>query len=299
MSANETIGKFPNLFLVGAPKCGTTTLHHLFTQHPDVYCPYRKEPATLIGTPVRQNGFSMGYSDYWAMYEGWRSQRYALDASALYFASRSAAENISTFSPKAKIIVALRNPVEAIYSFYYEAKSQSHEKQISFEEALEADDARPEGAGVYRPRYRQTFSFTGHLNRYRELFGPENVYVVLMQDLKRSPQDEYQRICDWLGISTDVSDTDFASQNKAKAPRSTTLAKFILSPPKALQRPLSKIISKEKRYRFQTYLRKINFREEQYPPMQPETRGILIQYFRPDIERLEQLLDRDLSEWKM
>jgi hypothetical protein len=100
----------PGFFLVGAPKCGTTSLHDHLAQHPALFLPAVKEP-TFFGADVPLLPAVGSLDAYVALFDA-GAGRLCGEASTNYLASTSAAREIHDFNPGARIIVALRNPVD-------------------------------------------------------------------------------------------------------------------------------------------------------------------------------------------
>ena len=123
----------PNLFVVGAAKSGTTSLYYLFAAHPEIYVPqsvketnfmaYEGQTAPLKGPERRGSSFAarsvMDIDQYTSIcIPDGTSEPYAADVSPSYLAVDRGGENIKTNSPNAKIVIVLRNPVEAAYSMF-------------------------------------------------------------------------------------------------------------------------------------------------------------------------------------
>lgn len=291
-----TEASYPNLFLVGAPKCGTTSLFDWFAQHEDVFCGYRKEPATLVGTREHPLPAAMPYDDYLEMYAARTNERYALDASTRYLAAPQAPANIAALADDPKIIMVLRSPVDAIYSMYFHYIVQEKESHDRFEDALRADDAAPTDAHAAREPYRETFTYVPQVTRYFETFGRENVRCILFDELKADDTAVLRDLCDWLDIR--YPGTGLAQSNTARAVRFKTLNRLIVAPPKPAEYLASLILSKANRLRIRRALRDLNGRKRPNPPMNPETRRALDADFAPQIDALAALLGRDLSHWK-
>src|SRR5688572_20545105 len=102
----------PNLFLVGAPRCGTTALYTYLKAHPDVFMSPIKELhyfSTDLFQPAPQ-AIIRNEGDYMAMFAGAEGQRWVGEASPYYIYSATAPAAIKAFSPDARLVVTLRNP---------------------------------------------------------------------------------------------------------------------------------------------------------------------------------------------
>ena len=110
-------------FIVGAPKAGTTSLHHYLKQHPDVYVPERKEmhffsQPEVLNTYYETEEMVKSSDEYEKHYEDASNEQICGDITPSYLYNNNAANRIYSFSPEAKIIIILRDPVERAISHY-------------------------------------------------------------------------------------------------------------------------------------------------------------------------------------
>ena len=121
------IKNLPNLIIIGAPKCGTTSLFNYLGQHNDIYLSKIKEPHFLVNKKIgrkRLKSLITSLKDYHNLFDSEDIYKYKLEASALYlFYADEFVKNAKKFLEKdVKIIVCLRNPVERSYSAYNHLK---------------------------------------------------------------------------------------------------------------------------------------------------------------------------------
>src|SRR5262245_5647184 len=119
--------KRPNVFLLGAPKCGTTSLMAWFGQHPEAFASFKfseKEPHHFYspyGVPCSREAYE-------ALYEQATPQHKAvIEGSVWYLFGRKAVRPILEYSPEAKFIVCLRNPVDMLPSLHAQKMFSLHE----------------------------------------------------------------------------------------------------------------------------------------------------------------------------
>lgn len=213
-----------------------------------------------------------------------------------YIYSPKAAKRIKKHFPKAKLIVSLRDPVERAFSHYLHVKSLALIGNISFEEALKSHD-------VYLDR---GFYFK-HLSHYYSLFPRDQIWVTLVEDIKKDPKKMIQSLYRFLGLK----DINFKPQNLyrksnvAVEPKLPILNYFLIN---------TEYFFKKRGWDFPIkYLEAINIRKfafwvadfanqeelKNYPEIKPETAESLRKEYLADIKKLEKLIDRDLSAWKM
>lgn len=140
---------FPNLFVIGAPKCGTTSLYYYLGQHRDVYVPTTKEPfyynADLYCDPSVCIRDREAYLD---LFSGALNEKVLLDASVGYLYSREAPKRIAEDSPNAKFVVVLRNPTTMIHSLHWQCLHSLNEEYDDIEDALNLEAEREEGREI-------------------------------------------------------------------------------------------------------------------------------------------------------
>ncbi len=165
----------PNLFLVGAPKCGTSALHGYLAQHPDVWMSEPKEPhffCTDVDAP-----FAVRDPDaYAALFKDVQSDVVG-ESSATYLYSKVAAQKIRAVCPDAGIIAMVRSPLEMLPSLHSQKRVNGTEPYPTLKEALAAEPKRKAGElpaiGAF-PFYGDAARYTEQLQRYLDVFPPNS-----------------------------------------------------------------------------------------------------------------------------
>ena len=294
--------KTPNLFIVGAPKCGTTSLHYYLNQHPDIFLCKPKEPNYYNTDLIRTNRIKR--EDYFALFDN-DNAKYIGEATPLYLMSKDAPINIKKDSPNAKIIIAIRKPSDLLFSAYYQNKYNLIEEASSFEEAINGEEKRKKtlvktktGEPIDRLIYSRFVNFTTQISRYIETFGKENVHVIIFDDLKRNTEVEVRKVLDFLGIDN-KAEIDFSVQNVSKTNKSELIAKHLHSPPSFLRKLVVLVVPTSVTNKIYRYLKKANTdtKQKNKPRISPETEKVLIEKYIPEVENIEKLLDVNLSNW--
>ncbi len=128
----------PDFLIIGAQKCGTTSLFHYLRQHPDLTLPSQKEIQF----------FSLEYSMGWKWYmdqfpqKPFIKRRLTGEASPYYLFHPLVPERVAKHLPKVKLIVMLRDPVDRAYSHFWHEKKYMNESFDSFEEAIANEPER-------------------------------------------------------------------------------------------------------------------------------------------------------------
>ena len=201
--ATARFRRLPEFLIVGAQRCGTTSLYGYLAAHPDVAAPLVKEVQFFT------DNFDRGESWYRAHFP--LGAGVAFDATPYYLFHPLAAARAKAVVPDANVIALVRNPVDRAYSHYRHSVEQGHES-LPFAEALDAEDARvrPEaerlaGDPSYRSTAHRVFSYVSRgeyasqLERWLERFG-DRVLVVRSEDLYAEPAPVYDDVVRFLGL---------------------------------------------------------------------------------------------------
>ncbi len=280
----------PDFFLVGAAKAGTTSLFQYLTQHPRIFIPPIKEPHYFSeyydsGAPVLPT-----IDDYLRLFDGCPDEALAGDASTSYLYSVDAAQRILNLQPAARIMAVLRNPVDRAYSLYWFNRRDLVEN-LGFEQALAAETERISENRHFRFHYVTSGMYADQLQKYFDAFGRDAVRVYLFEDLRADGQALCRDIFSFLGVPTDLPLNTGDRFNPSGEPRSRLLSRVLTHQFPRL-RSLFPGTAKLVKHRLMRY------NVQSAPPMISSTRAALIETFRPDVERLEELIGRDLGRWK-
>lgn len=303
-----TTEKKPDVFIVGAPKCGTSAMHQYLAAHPDIYM--AKKEMHTFGRDLRfgPQFYRRNVQEYLAEFDARNGQRRAGEASVWYLYSTLAAAEIHTFNPEARIIILLREPAEMLYSLYYQFRFDGNEQLPTFEEALAAEQERRAGQSMTRQTYfrqglvyHDAARYTEQVRRYFDVFGRERVHVIIYDDLAADVRGTYCRTLDFLGVDSTRIETDFQVINGNKSIKHSAL-RGVLNDPlvrstavaigRRLPRPIFAAL-----HDLERRLWKLNSRSEKRPALAPEVRAQLQREFAPEVERLSELLGRDLTHW--
>lgn len=292
----------PNFFIVGAPKCGTTSLYEYLRPHPEIFMPKEcKEPYFFGGSKQL-----MTPNNYEKLFLDGKNKKRIGEASVSYLSSKKAALEIKEYDANAKIIIMLRNPVEVMYSLHAQCVFSGRENIKNFEDALADEENRVKkhpdpftDSNIYMLRYRKIASYSTQVENYLQIFGKDNVHIVIYDDFKDDTDAEYKKILKFLDIDVDF-EPNFKVHNVNQAPKLFFLQKLIHHGPIWWKKLRRKLIPLDfLRMRLKATLTRFNEIETKRKEMSPETRGKLIKEFTPEIEKLEKMLDRDLSSWKV
>jgi hypothetical protein len=294
--------KKPDFFLVGAPKCGTTAMYQFLSQHPDIFLPESKE-VHFFGTDLYSPHYSRDREKYLALFAGATNEKRVGEGSVWYLYSKLASNEIKEFCPTAGILIMLRNPVDMIYSLHGHRLYINSEDIEDFAAALDAEEDRKNGlrlpanpypiAGLF---YREVGKYADQVQRYFEAFGRKQVKVILYDDFKIDPASACREVFSFLGVLPTFP-LEISVINASKKIRSRTLAAFLDPPPPLAQKVARALTSSEMRHKLFRTVRGMNTEHRPRQPLPLDLRRRLQNHFAPDVQRLSELLGRDLSRW--
>lgn len=286
----------PNLFIVGAAKAGTTSLHDTLTKHPEIFMSPVKEPGFLAPDFPNRTAWGSNEVEYLRLFESSRADhRIRGESSPVYLYSEEAAWRISEFSPEARVVIVLRNPLDAMVSVYAEARKWGYETASTFDKAfLLSERGRPRlerSPGGHWLRYRRVVSYAGQVHRYLDRFPRSQIHLSLYDDLVDAPHDFLSRLFGFL----DVEDLPLplARSNPSFTYRSAVVQRFLMAP--YLQTPLDRPTAL--RNLALRLAARLNSVPGAPPGLSPGLRSRLIDEFTPEIVELGRIVGRDLSHW--
>ena len=213
----------PDAVIIGAQKCGTSSLHNYLTQHPGVIAPLRKE--------VHYFDVNYGRGEGW--YRGHFGRQGApglnLDSSPYYLFHPAVPARMHELLPDARLIVLLRDPARRAYSHYWHERDKGRES-LSFEEAVAAepgrlgdDEARLARGEIERSREHQRHSYLARgryaeqLERWLVLYPRERMLVIRFEDFVSDPLGGLNRTLAFLDLPP-VAAVDLEARNTRRYP---------------------------------------------------------------------------------
>jgi len=205
----------PDFVIIGAQRCGTTSLYHTLMRHPQIGAASRKEVHFFDTNHDR--GALWYRAHFPTVFDRWRGQRVrsryrAGEASPYYLFHPLAPGRLKAMIPAAKLIVILRNPVDRAYSHYHHSVRKGYES-LSFEQALEMEEERlkseneriasdPQYVSVAHLRWSYTSRgfYMDQLQAWLRHFPREQLLVLHLADLRRHPARTWSRLFEFLGI---------------------------------------------------------------------------------------------------
>jgi hypothetical protein len=304
----------PNFFILGAPKCGTSSLATWLSEHPNIFMSKDKEP-NYFNTDGFQTTFNI--NDYERLFRHATRQHLAVgEASTMYLASKVAAKNILEFAPEARFIVMVRNPFEMAPSLHGELVFTGLEDEPDFERAWNLQETRRLGDNIPRYlrhnakllygscvilngqrrdamqlMYAERCRVGEQLARVLTLAPKGSVHVVFLEDIARDPRSEYLRILRFLELTDDGRQV-FPTQNYSRRRRSAFIARAVNYCHLTKQR-----LGIRRRFGILEPTNTLNQHRYARPEISTEFKKRMQAEFLPDILLLESITSRDLRHW--
>lgn len=281
---------WPNVFIVGVGKAGTSSLCNYMAQHPDVFVSPVKEPHFFSDVAPRLTPAIKDERAYLRLFSRAGDKRVRLEASISYFWDEGSAAAIKRAVPDAKAIVVLREPVARAYSHYWHAVRYGDETR-SFAAAIEDELAgRPyEHSGRPADPYVRCSRYVDDLRRFRAVFA-EDLHVVALEDLIARPQEGLATVFEFVGVDPQpAKDVDPAALNEFALPRSRLAARMLNSP--HTRHAARAVVPRALRSRVE---RAFLAPDASRPPMDEGARRLLEREFNQERLELERFLGRRL-----
>lgn len=286
----------PKLFIVGGPKCGTTSLAHYLGEHPSVFMCDPKEP-TFFNTDFT-NRLTSSLEQYLRYFEHVDPQvKISGEASVLYLASQVAAANILEFEPEARFIAMLRNPIDMAHSLHSQNLRNGTEPLLDFAAAWHAQEHRARGEGVpamCRDGRVLLYGFMCKLGEQVErlihVAGVGRVHLVVFDDLRDDPRQTFCDVLRFLELDDDHR-TNFPHLNENVAVRNMAL--------KHAQRSMHEFKTRlgiTRGLGLLKWLDRHNRTAKHREMLSPSLRAELAAYFRADVEKLGNIVGRPLAD---
>jgi len=288
----------PNFFILGAPKCGTTSLASWLSGHSNIFMCVPKEPRHF-NRDYAAPGRPKSDRDYERLFSNIKTRHKAIgEASTGYLRSREAVPRILKYSPDALFIVCLRNPIEMVRSVHSQLVKMGTETEINFDKAWAMQESRRSGENIPITchdtkvlQYGKTCLLGSQMATLFSIVPRKRVLVIFLEDMKTDPKNEYRRVLKFLGLEDD-NRNHFPVENARAIPRLPVLSQI-----------LRLLVLAKDRIGWRTGLGigQILYKLNNRKPGQKEYRSginpVLYDYFKDDIKLMSKIMDRDLTHW--
>lgn len=265
----------PDFLIVGPPRCGTKNLSSYLDQHPEICMAYYNKELHYF-----DRNYEKDLSWYEKKFDKCDEEKVIGEKTATYITKEKYAERIYDILPKAKLIFIFREPVSRCYSDYWQSVKTGKE-ELSFDEVVMKKDNKY----LHRSKY-----FT--LLQNFEIFSEKQKLILISEEFWNDPIDTAKKVYDFLEVDSSFTPKKEKKVKKGKAPRSRFLAKLayneynlpILTGRSNLESKVRDIINA------------INLKSD-YPQMKEDMKIELKDYYKDEIQKLEDYMGKDLSIW--
>ncbi len=285
--------KWPNLFLVGPPRSGTTTLYEILDSHPEIFMSQVKEPNYFSTPPIPERHFQiLGATQdkkvYLKLFEKAGAKHvYLGEGTTHYLSDKHAAERISKHSPDAKIITILRDPVERAYSGYLLLGRRDGNKK-SFYETIKENIKDLDNKSKQFGNFALQGLYSKQLKKYYKHFPKKNILVLSFDDLKNNRQALVGQVAKFLDLNADKFTGATVEKNVFQKPRNK-FSRFILSNQsltkyglKILPRPLLRLVRN-----------KVLLKKADKKPIDPKSQKLLEKLYKEELKNFDKMLSKN------
>lgn len=271
--------RLPDFLIIGSQKAGTTALYRALRRHPQVFMPSDKE----LNVFFDRRRFGRGRRAYATRFADARPDQRCGEASPGYLVHPRAPGRIARWLPQVKLLVTVRDPIDRAYSQYWDNR-----RWLGVSVPFEAL-ARPPMPAVYhpgQPGFISRGTYAIYLARYRALFAPEQIKVLRFGTLRRDPGAFFRAAFAFIGVDPDFDCPEMHSPQNPRSVFANPAYRFVFDRPwlnPLLPRGAPRLLRRGGRLPFQP------------PPIAPEVRRALVEFYRPYNARLEALLGVDLD----
>ncbi len=293
----------PNFLVIGAARSGTTALYTYLKQHPSIFMSPVKEanffafrPEELVyrgpGADHANNSVAE-LESYRRLFNDATTESAIGEASPLYLYAEQAPKRIHDLLSDAKLIVILRNPIEQAFSHFLYARRLMIEPLESFDDALKAERQRQDDGWIPMFQYSSFPRYHEQLTRYLTYFDRSQIYIHLYEDFQEAPVDVLKNIFDFLNVDSGFTPDISYRPNTGGEPRSRFLQNLVMKP-RTSTRLLGQFMPTEWRQRIRDAVSQGNLEK---PTISGDAENFLKSQLSDDIDKLQDLINRDLSHW--
>lgn len=290
----------PNLFILGAPKCGTTSLADYLQQHNKIQLSNPKETGyfskdiTLKSCSIQNDTAYL--NDCFDQTD--KNSSIFAEGSTTYFYSENAVKKIERFSPGSKYIVMLRNPVDLVISHYYQQLKIGYENQTEFYQAWTMQEERLKGKKIpltceipFNLQYTEIGFLGKYLEKIYKQVTKDRVKIIFFEDFIYDTEKSYNDVLLFLNLPTDNL-IKFSIKNKGMRPKFILLSIMI-----KYMSILRKKTGLKNFFGVGRLIRKINNTETSSNSISKVLKNKIAQLYKEDIDKLAHMTNRNLNHW--
>jgi hypothetical protein len=295
----------PNFLIVGAAKSGTSAFYYNIKNHPDIFMSPMKEPSYFSSQGIVFPGNGPGddrkvyikdFDRYSELFSGVSNEKIIGEASTdtMYY-HQFTVPHIKKLLGDPAIVFILRDPIERAFSSYYHLVRDKRET-LTFEEGLDQETWRIANNWHSMWHYKKKSLYYESIKHFSEEF--TRVKIILYDDYKKDKQALAEDVFKFLDIDPHyLIPKEKVKYNATGIPRIEWVNKVFLvkNPLQRIVRNIgSRLLTEDGWVKLRESIRQKNLEK---PKIKSETRNMLVNYFREDIQKLSEFLQSDLNYW--
>lgn len=222
--ATSPLRATPDVLLIGAPRCSTTSMFWALVAHPGIAVPWEKEPHYFDAKFHRGSWWYRANFGLRASLR--RNRQLAFEATPSLLPHPEAPGRVHGLCPDAKLLVLLRDPVERAHSewaLFCSLGWEHREFEAVVRASLDHGPPSPSDVAVREAPYLRSSRYVGHLDRWVELFGRERLLVLSFDVLVSDPSGTLRSVLRFLGLDASLT-LPYPSMNaRTRAPLEASL----------------------------------------------------------------------------
>jgi hypothetical protein len=304
---------FPDFFVVGAPRCGTTAICRYLARNPQICFSRPKEPhyfSRLDHDPstdeLKRNYLERNFSHYEP------THRTVGEGSVSYLYLPGVIERVNQLNPDARFVVLVRNPLSMLPSWHLRMQFLLQEDEPDFSKAWELEPSR-EHRGENLPKrcmdprllyYSQAAKFGVQIERLFNVAGRDRSHVIVFDDFKSDPLSTYRSLLEFLNVDYD-GQTEFERRYESQMYRYGWLQRLLFVPATSSGKTVETLQRRARKYnpdgsKKPSFIKRVtafNKVPMAPAPLTPEMADTIRETLLPDVRHLSELLGRDLTFW--
>jgi hypothetical protein len=296
--------QLPNLLVAGVMRSGTTSAYRYLEEHPDVFMSQVKEPMFLAfdGAPPKFTGpgddglnqrVCTDLDGYRALFAPGATARWRGEASAMYVYLPAVLDSLARYDIEPFVLIFLRDPADRAQSAFDYLRRQGREPLATLADGLDAEPERRRLGWSPMWHYLAAGMVADQVRAWRDAVGSDNLMPIFYEDLEREPRATFRAVFERLGVDPDAP-IDYVVHNQSGTARSVVLERLTRTKGR-WRRRVKRALPAGARHAFER-LRERNIVGTR--GIDPQTRGRIVEAVAPDVQRLEDLVGRDLSAWR-
>ncbi len=265
----------PTFIIIGAMKCGTSSLYHYLSLHPEVFMARARKSTKTIHFFTTEKNYRKGIQWYESLFAPPTPERFKAygEASGTYTKFpifTGAPENMHRHVPNIKLIYLVRDPVSRIISHYRHKEIEGYNKKSLTEELSNLNSNLVQTSMYYR-----------QISRYLKFFSKEQIMIVSTEQMKKNRRAVLQNIFSFTGVERSFYTPayDVMSHQTSK---------------KIIRRPLEQSATLPNPKHPESELE-----ESILASLDHKLINALISYLKPDVDALRELTEQPFSEWRL